>query len=81
MNPLEVFSEINKIFKIIFKDDSIVISEDTSAKDIDDWDSLSNIEIIISVGKKFGIRFKSSEIRGWSNVGEMCKAICLLKND
>ena len=80
MNEIEVLFKLNKIFKTIFKDDSIIIAQDTNANDLDDWDSLSNIQIIVAVEKEFEIRFKSEDIRGWKNVGEMCKAICTLKN-
>ena len=75
MTNSEILEAINEIFKIVFKDTSIKLSEDSSAADIDDWDSLSNIQIVIAVEKKFGIRFKSADIRGWNNVGEMCTSI------
>ncbi|QFY41381.1 acyl carrier protein [Candidatus Methylospira mobilis] len=71
----EVLNNINDIFNDIFNDESIVITEASSAKDIDEWDSLNNIQIVVAVEKKFKIRFKASEISGWNNVGEMCDSI------
>ena len=75
-----ILDKIADIFKKIFDNESISITRLTSAKDIDEWDSLNNIQIIIAVEKEFQIRFRSSEIRGWNNVGEMCDAIVGLKD-
>ena len=70
-----ILVKVNEIFKKVFDDDSVEVHFTSSAHDIDDWDSLNNIQIIIAVEKEFKIRFQSSEIRGWANVGEMCDAI------
>lgn len=74
-----VLEKINKIFKVVFDDDQITVGYSSSSIDIDEWDSLNNIQIIIAVEKEFKIRFQSSEIRGWNNVGEMCDAILKLE--
>jgi len=74
-----ILEKINQIFKKVFDDDQIAVGYSSSAMDIDEWDSLNNIQIIIAVEKEFKIRFQSSEIRGWNNVGEMCDAILKLQ--
>lgn len=74
-----ILEKINQIFKKVFDDEQITVSYSSSAIDIDEWDSLNNIQIIIAVEKEFKIRFQSSEIRGWNNVGEMCDAILKLQ--
>lgn len=74
-----ILKKVNQIFQRVFDDDSIVVDFSSSAKDIDEWDSLNNIQIIIAVEKEFKIRFQSSEIRGWDNVGQMCEAILRLQ--
>lgn len=74
-----ILEKINQIFKKVFDDDQIIVNFSSSAMDIDEWDSLNNIQIIIAVEKEFKIRFQSSEIRGWNNVGEMCDAILKLQ--
>jgi len=78
MTRTEMMESISKLIRDIFDDESILISEQSSAKDIDDWDSLNNIKIVIAVEKKFKIRFKAAEIRTWNNVGEMCDSIDVL---
>ena len=74
-----ILEKVNLIFKRIFEDDEITINFFSSSNDIDEWDSLNNIQLIIAIEKEFKIRFQSSEIRGWVNVGEMCDAILKLK--
>ena len=74
-----ILEKLNQIFKEVFEDQSIVISYSSSATDIEEWDSINNIQIIIAVEKEFKIRFRSSEIRGWSNVDQMCDAILKLQ--
>jgi len=80
MSNEQLLDQITQIFRSIFKDNSIIINEVTSAYDIDDWDSLNNIQIVIAVEKHFKVRFKSSEIRSWKNVGEMVNSIQLMTN-
>jgi len=79
MNKELILEKVNKIFRKVFDEENIVINYSSSAMDIEEWDSLNNIQIIIAVEKEFKIRFQSSEIRGWNNVGEMCDAILKLQ--
>lgn len=64
-------SRLNEIFCEVFDDDSIVISEDMTAADIDEWDSLSHITLVLSVEKEFGVRLNAAEVGGLANVGKM----------
>lgn len=68
-NPVR--SRLNKIFREVFDDDSIEIKEDMTAEDIDEWDSLSHITLVLSVEKEFGIRLNAAEVGGLANVGQM----------
>ena len=63
------------MFRNVFDDDAIVIIPETSADDIEGWDSLSHVNLIIAVELKFNIEFTQQEIRSFSNVGEMEKCI------
>ena len=68
----ELLVEINKIFIDVLDNEDLVIKPETAAHDVEEWDSLSHIELIVAIEKHFKIRFTSSEIMKWNNVGEMC---------
>lgn len=68
-------SILEKIFQDIFNNNSLLISKNTSAKDIDGWDSLTHIRLIVSIEKKFNIKFSALEIYDLKNVGEMQELI------
>ena len=71
----EILKQVNEVFKDVLDNDSIVIKESTTADDIEEWDSLSHIQLIVAIEKHFKIRFATSEITSYRNVGEMCEGI------
>ncbi|MDE6580595.1 MAG: acyl carrier protein [Ruminiclostridium sp.] len=71
----EIFERLNGVFRDVFDDDSITVSEDTTANDIEDWDSLNHITLIDAVESEFGVRFTMGEVSGMKNVGEMAQII------
>ncbi len=71
-----VMNRLENVFRDVFDDDRIVISENTTAADIEDWDSLEHINLIAAVEKEFGMRFTMKEVSGMKNVGEMLDIIC-----
>jgi acyl carrier protein len=75
MNNSEILAKLNSIFKEVLDNQSIQLAESTTANDIEEWDSLSNIELIVAIEKEFRVRFNASEIEHWQNVGDMCRAI------
>lgn len=75
MDKAEILKEVNNIFVDILDNENIVLSEATTANDIEEWDSLSHIQLIVAIEKHFKIRFTSKEIQSWSNVGEMIDCI------
>ncbi|HOZ86749.1 MAG TPA: acyl carrier protein [Bacteroidia bacterium] len=75
MEVNEIISQVNTIFKDVLDNDEVVISADSTANDVDEWDSLTHIQLIVAIEKHFKIRFSSGEIQGFKNVGEMCAAI------
>ncbi|MBR6100847.1 MAG: acyl carrier protein [Ruminococcus sp.] len=71
----QVFDRLEEVFRDVFDDDGIVLYEDTTADDIDDWDSIEHITLIAAVEKEFGMSFTMGEVSGMKNVGEMVTII------
>lgn len=70
-----ILEKLNEIFRDIFDDDSLVITETTTANDVEDWDSIEHINLIAAVEDAFGMRFQMREVSGMKNVGEMVQII------
>ncbi len=62
MNKNEILSKLSEIFREELDNEEITLTEETTANDVEEWDSLSHIQLIVAVEKAFGIRFISSEI-------------------
>ena len=75
MNREEVFKLLNEVFQDVFDDETITVNENTTADDIEMWDSFEHINLITSIEKSFGIKFNMKEIVGLHNVGEMADLI------
>jgi len=71
----QLLNQVQDIFRDIFDEEDIVISYETVADDIEDWDSLEHINIITSVEKHFKIKFAMNEVSGFKNVGNMIDTI------
>ncbi len=64
-------AKINDVFQRVFDDDELKIDRSTSAKDVEGWDSLMHVTLLINIEKAFGVKFKSSEVAALKNVGEL----------
>ena len=67
--------QLNQVFREVFDDDSIEISDEMTAADVEEWDSLNHINLIVAVERTFGIRFSTKEVNGLANVGEFIALI------
>ena len=76
MSREEVMTQLNEIFIEVFDDDSIVLTDETTSDDIEYWDSLEQINIILSCEKKWNLKFDVNEVKKMKNVGEMVDLIC-----
>lgn len=75
MSREEILKKVNDIFHDVFEDDSIVVAEETTADDVEDWDSLMHITLISEVESAFGFKFQMKDVVGMKNVGEMIDII------
>ena len=72
---MDILKELEPIFQDVFDDEDIKLTETTNAEDIEDWDSLMQIRIIMAIEKRFKIKFALNEIHQLENVGDMAKII------
>lgn len=71
----DVMVRLQDVFRDVFDDDAIAISATTTAKDVDGWDSLNHVNLVVAVEKKFGIKFTTKEVNTLANVGEFVQLI------
>lgn len=76
MERVEIFSKLNEIFEdVLDLDETPELTDATTANDIEEWDSLSHIQLIVAIEKAFKLKFTSQEILKWNTVGEMVDTI------
>ncbi|MCR5651560.1 MAG: acyl carrier protein [Lachnospiraceae bacterium] len=75
MTREELFEQINEIFRDVFDDDTLVITDGTNSEDIEDWDSLEHINLVVAMEKRFNMKFNIKEVGQLKNVGEMADLI------
>lgn len=67
----EIIERLDDVFRDVFDDDTLEVDENTTADDIEDWDSIEHITLIGAVEDEFKMRFKMVEVSGMKDVGEM----------
>jgi acyl carrier protein len=75
MEKQEIMPAVQEIFREQLDDESIVLEDKTTAAEVDGWDSLMHLQLIVAIEKRFKIKFTSKEIMSWKNVGEMIDCI------
>ena len=72
---MDLNERLTEVFRYVFNNDSIKLTDTMTADDVDEWDSLSHINLIIAIELEFGIEFKQNEIQNFENVGELFQSI------
>ena len=75
MDRQEIFAKLTGIFRDVMDNDEIVLEENTTAEDIEEWDSLAHVQLIERIEAVFGIKFSAKEMMSWDDVGEFVDSI------
>lgn len=75
MDQPQIYTRLTSVFRDVLDEDDLVLTPETTAEDVDGWDSLSHIRLVLAVSKSFGVKFSASEIGGLKNVGEFVELI------
>ncbi len=75
MDKNEILDQVQLIFLDILDEESLSLTAETTAQDVEGWDSLTHIQLIVAIEKYFKIKFTSKEILSWKNIGEMLDSI------
>lgn len=75
MTEQEIYTELTAVFRDVFDDDSIAIGPETTADDIDGWDSQAHVTLVVATEMRFGIRFRTAELESLRNVGDFARLI------
>lgn len=75
MSREEIYEQLNEVFRDVFDDDTIEVNDQTTSRDIKDWDSLEHINLIAAIETQFGMKFTMGQVVTMKNVGEMVDII------
>jgi acyl carrier protein len=75
VDEAQIYERLTRLFQDIFDDDSISVTPELSAKDVDGWDSITHIRLMLTVEKAFKVKFSTSEISNLQNIGDLVALI------
>ena len=76
MTEEQIWKRLTAVFHDVFRDSEIAIGPETTAKDVEEWDSLSNIQLLVAIERAFdGVKFNTGEVANMRNVGDMVVVI------
>lgn len=75
MERKEILARVEEIFREELEQDDLVLTDETTAENVEGWDSLSHVQLVAAMEEAFGIEFKSREILSWENVGDLIDSI------
>lgn len=71
METNETWRRLTDVFRETLGDPELILRRETTAQDVEDWDSVSNIQLLVAIESAFGVKFRTGEIAGLKNVGEL----------
>ncbi len=77
MDRNDILAKVQDILREELEVEDLVLSDETTADDVEEWDSLTHVQLVVALEKAFGIKFTSREILSWDNVGDLVD--CLAK--
>lgn len=75
MNRIEILNELQRMFRETLLNDDLIITEETEFDAIEEWNSLTNMQVMIALEQKYGVKFGLRDIAGWSVIGDMIDSI------
>ena len=75
MERSDILKRVEEIFRDELELDDLVLTDETTADDVEEWDSLSHVQLVAAMEEAFGIEFKSREILSWENIGDLIDSI------
>jgi acyl carrier protein len=70
-----VYARLNTLFRDVLDDDSLVLRQDTTAKDVEGWDSMANVQLMLGVEREFGVHLSAGQMQALRNVGDLVSVI------
>ena len=75
MKRSDILAKVQEVFRDELEVEDLVLTDETTADDVEEWDSLSHVQLVVALEKAFGIKFTSREILSWDNVGDLVDCI------
>jgi acyl carrier protein len=72
---MDILTELNNVFRQVFDDNSLTVTRATTANDIDEWDSLTHMNLVVAVELRFGVKFALGELQSLKNVGDLADGV------
>ena len=70
-----VYERLNRLFRDVLDDDNLVLRQETTAKDVEGWDSMANVQLMLGVEREFGVHLSAGQMQALQNVGDLVSAI------
>ena len=75
MTDAELYAGLSDIFRKVLDDDNIVLTPEMTAEDVEGWDSMNHIFVVVEIEKRFGVKFQAAEMEELKNVGDLAALV------